>query len=243
MTASTHAFDKARHIKYWQRCHTNYLPTPYTSHDSTRLTFAYFIVSALDLLSAPLTASDRSAIRRWTLSLQHPNGGFCGSSTHAHTGQNASKGEANLAATFFALLLLAIAADGEEEAKAAFAGVDRVKLLKWMRGLQRPDGSFGQNTWGGEAVGGRDMRHSYLAGCIRWMLRGDIKEGEEGWVEDINVDEMIAHIRRGQVCSLPHVKDSLTNIFRLTMAALQSRHNMSLMVSYHLVNKKYLTNM
>jgi hypothetical protein len=31
------------------------------------------------------------------------------------------------------------------------------------------------------------------------MLRGDVKEGDEGWVEDLNVDEMIAHIKRGQV--------------------------------------------
>ncbi|KAG7430863.1 Geranylgeranyl transferase type-1 subunit beta [Fusarium oxysporum f. sp. raphani] len=30
------------------------------------------------------------------------------------------------------------------------------------------------------------------------MLRGDVKEGDEGWVEDLNVDEMIAHIKRGQ---------------------------------------------
>ncbi|KAJ3501008.1 hypothetical protein NM208_g17026 [Fusarium decemcellulare] len=30
------------------------------------------------------------------------------------------------------------------------------------------------------------------------MLRGDVKEGQDGWVEDVDVDEMIAHIRRGQ---------------------------------------------
>ncbi|KAI1046163.1 hypothetical protein LB505_008902 [Fusarium chuoi] len=46
------------------------------------------------------------------------------------------------------------------------------------------------------------MRHSYLASCIRWMLRGDVKEGHEGWVEDLNVDEMIAHIKRGQTTRL-----------------------------------------
>ncbi|CAM1511995.1 Fc.00g095080.m01.CDS01 [Cosmosporella sp. VM-42] len=198
MAESVPPLDKAKHIKYFQRCHNNFLPSPYTAYDSTRLTFAYFILSALDLLSVPLSTADRSAIRRWVLSLQHPNGGFCGSSTHAYTGQDAAKGTANLAATYFALLLLALAADGESEERAAFAGVDRTNLLKWMRGLQRPDGSFGQNVWDGETVGGRDMRHSYLAGCIRWILRGDVKEGEEGWAEDVDIQEMVAHVRRGQ---------------------------------------------
>ncbi|KAF9779952.1 hypothetical protein IL306_000938 [Fusarium sp. DS 682] len=194
--------DKQQHIKYWQRCHKSYLPSPYTAYDSTRLTFACFIISALDLLSVPLTKTERDAIRRWVLSLQHPEGGFCGSSTHALPGQEAHKGTANIAATFFALVLLGLAADGEDEARSAFNGVDRIRLLKWLKGLQRQDGSFGQNFWDGEIVGGRDMRHSYLASCIRWMLRGDVKEGDEGWVEDLNVDEMIAHIKRGQVPAL-----------------------------------------
>ncbi|KAF4470188.1 farnesyltransferase geranylgeranyltransferase type-1 subunit alpha [Fusarium albosuccineum] len=192
------SLDKQRHIKYWQRCHKTYLPSPYTAYDSTRLTFACFTISALDLLSAPLTPSDRTAIRRWVLSLQHPDGGFCGSSTHALPGQEAYKGTANIAATFFALVLLGLAAEDEEQARSAFKSVDRTRLLRWMRRLQRKDGSFGQNVWNGEIVGGRDMRHSYLASCIRWMLRGDVKEGEDGWVEDVDVDEMIAHIRRGQ---------------------------------------------
>ncbi|KAJ4113233.1 geranylgeranyl transferase type-1 subunit beta [Fusarium equiseti] len=190
--------DKQQHIKYWQRCHKTYLPSPYTAYDSTRLTFACFIISALDLLSVPLTPSERIAIRRWVLSLQHPEGGFCGSSTHALPGQEAYKGTANIAATFFALVLLGLAAENEEEARSAFKGVDRVRLLKWLKGLQREDGSFGQNFWEGKIVGGRDMRHSYLASCIRWMLRGDVKEGDEGWVEDLDVDKMVAHIRGGQ---------------------------------------------
>ncbi|EXL95022.1 terpenoid cyclases/protein prenyltransferase alpha-alpha toroid [Fusarium oxysporum II5] len=196
--AGSSLLDKQQHIKYWQRCHKSYLPSPYTAYDSTRLTFACFIISALDILSVPLTHTERGAIRRWVLSLQHPEGGFCGSSTHALPGQEAYKGTANIAATFFALVLLGLAADGEDEARSAFNGVDRVRLLKWLNRLQRKDGSFGQNLWDGEIVGGRDMRHSYLASCIRWMLRGDVKEGDEGWVEDLNVDEMIAHIKRGQ---------------------------------------------
>lgn len=194
--------NKAQHIKYFQRCFTSFLPSAYVAADSTRLTFASFIVSALDLLSEPLSHKHRLAIRRWVLSLQHPDGGFCGSATHAYSGQAAHKGAANLAATFFALVLLGIAADGEDDAKAAFRGVNRMGLLSWLRTLQRPDGSFGQNVWEAVPTGGRDSRHSYFASCVRWMIRGDVQEGDAAWVPDVDVDSMIAHIRQGQVGSL-----------------------------------------
>lgn len=192
--------DKERHVKYWQRCYGSYLPSPYTASDSTRLTWACFIVSALDLLSAPPPplGNDRAGIRAWVLGLQHPGGGFCGSPAHAYAGQDAARGDANLAATFFALILLATTAEGEGQAGAAFRGVDRGRTLRWLARLQRADGSFGQNLWEGEAVGGRDMRHSYLAACVRWMLRGDVGEGDEAWEPDINVETMVGHIRRVQ---------------------------------------------
>ncbi|KHN96019.1 geranylgeranyl transferase type I beta subunit [Metarhizium album ARSEF 1941] len=186
------SFDKPRHVKYWRRCFTSHLPSAYTANDSTRLTFAFFIVSALDLLAVPFTPEDRSAVRSWVLSLQHPDGGFCGSPTHGLSGQDATKGSANLATTFFALLLLAVAAGTDNEASAAFAGVQRRKLLRWVKKLQRQDGSFGQVLWEHEAVGGRDTRHSYLASAIRWMLwaRED--------TEDIDVESMVDHIRHTQ---------------------------------------------
>ncbi|CAH0050619.1 unnamed protein product [Clonostachys solani] len=192
------ALNKEKHIKYWQRCYNSYLPTPYTSSDSTRLMWACFITSAYDLLSIPFSSTDRTKIRSWVLSLQHPDGGFCGSPTHSLPGQESHKGTANLAATFFALITLAIASDGEEEAKAAFAGVRRGKLLRWLKKLQRDDGSFGQNLWEGKPVGGRDTRHSYLASCVRWMLRGHREDDDEPWEDDVDVKAMIAHLRRGQ---------------------------------------------
>jgi hypothetical protein len=40
------------------------------------------------------------------------------------------------------------------------------------------------------------MRHSYLVSGIRWMLIGGSK-GKD--VNDLNLETMIAHIRRGQV--------------------------------------------
>lgn len=116
-------------------------------------------------------------------------------------GQDSHKGSANLAATFFALLLLGLAADTDDEAASAFSGVERKKLLRWMKKLQRPDGSFGQVLWEGEPVGGRDMRHSYLASCIRWILGGGAQEEGDGAEreEDVDVEGMIDHVRHTQV--------------------------------------------
>ncbi|KAH8173682.1 prenyltransferase and squalene oxidase repeat domain-containing protein [Sarocladium implicatum] len=195
MAASVEPLDRERHLKYFKRCHKSLLPTPYTSSDSTRLTFACFVICALNLLDEPLTPSERSDIRNWVLSLQHPDGGFCGSSTHAFSGRDTVKGDANLAATFFALILLAAASDGDKEASAAYSGVNRSRLLRWLRKLQRKDGSLGQNLWEGRPVGGSDMRHCYLASSIRWMLGGGSGQ-EEG--EDLDVESMVAFIRRGQ---------------------------------------------
>lgn len=190
------ALDVERQIKYWKRCHGTFLPAPYTSNDSSRLTLACFIISSLDLLRSPLTTQERSAIRTWVLSLQHPDGGFCGSATHVPAG--ASLGDANLAATFFALVLLALAAVGSESEsieRNAFAGVKRRKLLQWLRRLQSAEtGAMGQMLWEGKSVGGHDGRNCYMAAGIRWMLRGDVEEGAPGWVEDINVEGLVQFI-------------------------------------------------
>ncbi|RYP46723.1 hypothetical protein DL768_007113 [Monosporascus sp. mg162] len=164
---------------------------------------------------------DRPAIRAWILSLQHPHGGFCGSPHHVFPAryrsayarpqqsqpqsQETEDGElqqqlvagdpenANIAATYFALLALGVVADGS--GSRAFEGVDRWKTLRWLRKLQREDGSFGENVDAdGYVAGGRDMRSCYLAATIRWILGG----AEAGPEVDFDVDKLVAHIRRGQ---------------------------------------------
>lgn len=209
--------EKQRHIRYWQRCQSALLPSHYTPHDSTRMTLAFFITSSLTLLSTPseplLPSSSKAAIRSWVLALQHPNGGFAGSPTHLLPRSNylaTESSDANLAATYFALLLLAVA----DEEGCAFAGVDRKLTLRWLRGLQRADGSFGEvGGEEGEICGGRDMRYCYLAACIRWCLRGDVKEGDEAWVEDIDVDALVGHIRRAQVLPSPSLAHLVPCLF------------------------------
>ncbi|KAJ9133252.1 Prenyltransferase and squalene oxidase [Pleurostoma richardsiae] len=224
--------DTARHLRYWKRCFRTFLPHQYTSNDSIRMTLGFFILAAIDLLSPTstppaeqlVTPSDRRRLRDWVLECQHPQGGFWGSPTHAVPVDRAetravaageaeeNPGAANIAATSFALLLLALLAE-DGDAAGAYAGVDRVRTLRWLRRLQREDGSFGEVLMklpaaagdedgrdGGRWVpaGGTDMRYCYLAATIRWMLRGDVREGDEAWVEDIDVDGLVAHIRRGQ---------------------------------------------
>ncbi|KAH6675259.1 type-1 proteins geranylgeranyltransferase subunit beta [Plectosphaerella plurivora] len=215
------SLDKERHLRYWKRCFRSYLPSQYTSHDSSRMAIAFFIVAAHDLLSPSrssgepqqLTVEDRINIRTWVLKLQHVSGGFCGSPTHAlpphlckrydaAAGEWHGKhvGNSNVAATYFALLLLSLASDGTKDGDlGAFAGVDRVATLRWLRTLQREDGSFGELVLDdGTIEGGKDMRLCYLACMIRWSLRGDVREGDPGWVEDINVEQLVKYIRRGQ---------------------------------------------
>lgn len=190
------SFDRDRHVKYWKRCHGAFLPAPYTANDSTRMTLACFIVSSLDLLDSPLSAHERAACRTWVLSLQHPDGGFCGGAAHGSVQRD--RGTANLASTFFALILLTYAAESEDEQRRAFAGVDRRKLLSWLKKLQREDGGFGQLLWQGTPVGGNDVRHSYMAAGIRWMLRGNVARDDAAWVEDIDVDSLVVAIRQTQ---------------------------------------------
>lgn len=214
------ALDTSLHLKYILRCLRTLLPTVYTANDSTRMTLGCFIVAAIDLLSPrpppgsppseppPIPPAQRRQLRQWVLACQHPAGGFAGSPAHAPppnlpaADADAAPGAANLAATFFALQLLALLAD-DDEAAVTFAGVDRPATLRWLRALQRPDGSFGEVLVDlprreGHAcplvAGGRDMRYVYLAATVRWALGG----GDGPAAEDIDVDALVAYIRAGQ---------------------------------------------
>lgn len=211
MTAAQ-TLDKERHLRYWKRCYRSYLPSQYTSHDSSRMAIGFFIVAAFDILSPQessagtrnFTTEDRANVRSWVLSLQHPRGGFCGSPSHslpAHLGTRVGGlGVANIAATYFAILLLALVSeDTQAVGQPAFAGVDRQATLRWLKRLQRPDGSFGELVLDdGTIEGGKDMRLCYLASSIRWLLRGAVQEGEPAWLEDIDVAALAAYIRQGQ---------------------------------------------
>ncbi|KAF8863348.1 terpenoid cyclases/Protein prenyltransferase [Acephala macrosclerotiorum] len=192
----------ALHVKYWQRCLKSVLPNGYTSMDSSRMTLGFFILSALDLLGAgadTFSEDERTNIKEWILKCQHPNGGFCGSPNHRFPDASyidVGHGKqvmdpANLPATYFAIMSLSFV--------GSLDGIMREDCLRWLKTLQRDDGSFGEIvTQDGVIEGGRDMRTCMVAAAIRWMLRGDKELTEEEKRGDIDVDRLVEHIRAGQ---------------------------------------------
>lgn len=198
--------DKALHARYWKRCLKSVLPTAYTSNDSSRMILGFFILSALDLLGEDaklISEAERANIRDWVLKCQHPNGGFCGSTNHRYPDEyyvDVGHGKqlmdpANLPATFFAILSLSFVGRLDQ--------MRRRDCLRWLKTLQRQDGSFGELiTAQGSIQGGRDMRYCYIATAIRWMLRGDhVTEKDEE--DDIDVEKLVDHLRNGQVVENP----------------------------------------
>jgi geranylgeranyl transferase type-1 subunit beta len=199
-------FDKDRHIGYWQRCLKSLLPNDYTSTDSSRVLLGFFILSALDILGVgvdTLPPSDVKQFRSWILSCEHPNGGFCGSPNHKYPKRyydvtrtyDVDPDPANLPATYFAILSLSFV--------GGFRDVKRIDCLRWLKRLQREDGSFGEVLGeDGNVEGGRDMRYCHFASGVRWMLRGDLGSNGGEIYEDIDVDKLVKHIQAGEVTSL-----------------------------------------
>src|SRR5256885_7096621 len=168
------SFLKERHITYWLRCAKTYLPEGYTSTDSTRLSLAYFIVSALDLLNildTKVTGEERQSWIQWIYHCQVLEGGFRGSTAtdfgnEKRTDENRYWDPANLPATFFALITLIVLGDD-------LSGVRRRECLEWLPKLQRKNGSFGETIGeNGTIEGGSDLRFCYCAAGLRYILRG-----------------------------------------------------------------------
>ena len=194
-------FNKALHIRYWLRCLKTHLPTDYTSNDSQRTALAFFILSALDLLGVlheRTTVADRITYADWIYRCQHSEGGFRGF-TGADTGMrdNGKRGTncwdpANLAATYFSLAALTVLGDGMERVK-------RRECLRWIKGLQLQDGSFGEALGeGGGIEGGGDIRYCYLAAAVRWILRTGF-EDDNSPVGDIDIEALVKFITSSEV--------------------------------------------
>lgn len=186
--------NKSSHVRYFLRCLKTLLPTAYISNDSQRMTLAFFVLCALDLLDALVpntTEADRTAFIDWIYRCQHPDGGFRGF-TGADMGERRNRDNqcwdpATIAATYFALTSLAILGDD-------LGRVRREECLNWLKLLQLQDGTFGEAlSVGGEVRGGKDMRFCYCAAAIRWMLRVDGCE-----VEDIDIDRLMCFFEASQ---------------------------------------------
>lgn len=195
-------FNVQLHTKYWQRCLKSILPHAYQSNDSSRMALAFFILSALDILGAGadvFSSEDIKSYRKWILGCQHPSGGFCGSPSHKYPDKYYDEFEEinidppNLAATYFGILTLNFVGGLEE--------VKRTQCLRYLKRLQREDGSFGEILGkDGKVEGGRDMRYCHFASTIRWVLRGDLQSAAGDHYDDIDVEKLVKHIRSGEVC-------------------------------------------
>ncbi|KAJ7975821.1 Geranylgeranyl transferase type-1 subunit beta [Quillaja saponaria] len=179
-SSSSENFDRDRHVRFLQMMY-QLLPSVYQSEEINRLTLAYFIISGLDILGA-LDRVDKDAVVGWVLSLQvHPgnkadlnNGqfyGFHGSRTSQfppdHNGVLIHN-NSHLASTYSALAILKIVG-------YKMCNIDSESILKSMRNLQQPDGSFMPIHTGAEM----DLRFIYCAAAICSMLENWIGMDKE----------------------------------------------------------------
>ena len=193
-------FNKQQHVKYWLRCLKTHLPTLYQNNDASRMTLAFFILSALDLLDALTTHTsleERRAYVEWIYRCQHPNGGFRGFTgtdlRSSKTEHNEHWDPANLAATYFALAALMILEDD-------FQRVNVAECLSWLQHLQQDDGSFGEaRMTKDQVVGGKDVRFCYCAAGVRWILRQGRLLTCRGDEKDIDVEHLFNYVVSLQV--------------------------------------------
>jgi len=208
------------------------------------MSLGFFILAALDILGEGadnLPPKEKSQIKTWILNCEHPNGGFCGSPNHkypmAYYYDNGRKGgppdmdPANLPATFFALLALNFV--------GKVTDADRNTCLRWLRKMQREDGSFGEVLGkNGEVEGGRDMRYCLCAAAIRWILRGDTKSKSQQEIEDIDVDGLVRHIRGGEVSNCSQVLMGPADFSRRMVEDSERVLNTNLMLAIHIVESQ-----
>jgi geranylgeranyl transferase type-1 subunit beta len=193
-TDTGYHFDKERHVKYWKRC-AQILPEPYTSGESSRMSFGFFIVAALDLLGVLDTAippSERESWIEWIYTSQVPQtGGFRGFTGTILGGQrgyhNWHWDPANLPNTYFALAALVILGDDLKRVK-------RTECLSWVQSLQRANGSFGEFLGEDSMVEGEDdPRLCMCAMGVMNILQGDDKHATTATFDDEGLRKYIAN--------------------------------------------------
>jgi len=157
--------------------HYNFLPQPYQSQDSNRVTLAYFVFGAMDLLNI----IDHPKLKKqdvidWIYSLQilpgkdreknKHNFGFRGSNFFV-TPQDDSACEctphihdkSHVAMSFVAISILLMMGDD-------LSRIDTKSVIASLPFIQQPNGSFSPTSGGAEF----DMRYVYCAASVCYML-------------------------------------------------------------------------
>lgn len=225
MTDPNPTFNTERHVKYYLRCLKTFLPSAYTSNDSSRMLLAFLTLSGLDVLGvlqSKTTPEERQGYIDWLYHCQVPSGGFRGfPGTDFGPGKRNKDNEAwdpaNVPATFFALVNLLILGDD-------LSRVKRRECLEWLPKVQRADGSFGELVGPEGSVGGpRDLRYCCCAAGIRYVLRGRSETGLEG-VPDIDVLGFISFIEACQVCGDREVMSAIGTLTQSNESDIRRWH-------------------
>ncbi|KAF0408180.1 Geranylgeranyl transferase type-1 subunit beta [Gigaspora margarita] len=197
-TEDVKVFDRDKTIGYFKRC-LEFLPKPYESSDTHRMTLAFYSLSGLDLLGVLETEFTQERINNWidwiyaqqilpdenNPELNERICGFRGSPfsglPYNPNGCRASRlpfDASNLAMTYTALTSLLILGDD-------LSRVDKSAIINAMKYLQKDDGSFTQTYQGMES----DMRFVYCACAISYMLND---------FSGINIDKVVQYIKESQ---------------------------------------------
>lgn len=168
-------FKKKRHVVFFNRV-LQILPNRYSVADSSRMTIAFFALSALDILDAIDSIHSKQDIINWIYSLQilpnksGDNGKKCGfrggasNGVTTHIGDIYTKNEiehdyGHITMTYTAISSLIILGDNLDR-------LNRKACLESVEALQLSNGSFNSTIKGGE----KDMRFVYCACCISTAL-------------------------------------------------------------------------
>ncbi|KAJ8884281.1 hypothetical protein PR048_016138 [Dryococelus australis] len=163
------------HVKFLKK-YLHHASNSWSSHDSSRLTLAFFAISGLDILNAldSFNEDEKSEICGWIYKLQvvpiegeeesWDRCGFQGSTTLCLPNDGRRKHISqyecgHLAMTYTGLACLIILGDD-------LSRVNKKAVIHGVRSLQQDDGSFCATLSGSES----DMRFVYCAACICYML-------------------------------------------------------------------------
>ncbi len=159
------------------------------------MSFGFFIVAALDLLDAldtATTAKERKGWIDWIYSCQVPfTGGFRGFTGTMLGGMRSLHNwhwdPANLPNTYFALATLIMLGDD-------LSRVRREECMKWVRCLQRKNGSFGEYLGEDDEIeGGDDPRLCMCAVGTLKLLQGPDSDIETSAIDQVRLQEYISN--------------------------------------------------